>query len=135
MIFLDAGAWLNLVDQNQNFQEMQKAKAFMLSLSEPLCTSDLIIAETYKWLIYHNRPFTQSKKVLQSALLQELAIVLSIEQEDRKLAVNILQKYKDQKLSYEDAITVSLAYRYGIKKIFSFDRHFLLFPGLERVPH
>ena len=56
MIFLDTVAWLYLVDENQNIREGQKAKAFMKSLREPLCTSDLIIAETYKWLIHHHRP-------------------------------------------------------------------------------
>ena len=120
--------------QNQNIQEAQKAKVFMRSLKEPLCTTDLIIAETYKWLIHHNRPATQSIKVLQSIVFQELAIILPIEQEDRSVALDILQKYKDQELSYEDAITVALALRCGIKKVFSFDKHFLLFPQLDRVP-
>ena len=67
--------------------------------------------------------------------MQELAVILTIEQEDRGVALEILQKYKDQKISYEDAITVALTFRLGIKKVFSFDPHFLLFPNIERVPN
>ncbi len=134
MIFVDTVSWLYLFDKGQNNLEAKKAKRFIESLKEPLCTSDLIIAETYKWLLHHGRPQAQSIAVLDSLLCQQMAIILSVEPNDRTIAFALIKKYKDQNLSYEDAITVAQATRLGIKKIFSFDRHFLLFPNLKRVP-
>lgn len=134
MIFIDTAAWLNIVDDGQNPHDIKKAKGFLSATTDTLCTSDLVIGETYKWLIHHGRPTEPTIEVLRMLIAQELATILPIEQDDRKVALAILQKYRDQALSYEDAMTVALAARYRIKKIFSFDRHFLLFPGLERVP-
>jgi uncharacterized protein len=134
MIFVDTAAWLNIVDDGQNPHDIKKAKTFLNTTTDALFTSDLVIAETYKWLIQHDRPTMQTIEVIRTLVAQELATILPIEQDDRKVALAILQKYGDQALSYEDAITAALAARYRIKKIFSFDRHFLLFPGLERVP-
>ena len=136
MIFVDTVSWLYLFDKGQNNPEARKAKQFIenISRTESLFTSDLIIAETFKWLMQHGRPVNQSIEILELLLSQRLAIILSVETTDRNVALTLIKKYKDQNLSYEDALSVALALRLGIKKIFSFDKHFLLFPNLKRVP-
>jgi predicted nucleic acid-binding protein len=45
----------------------------------------------------------------------------------------LLMKYKDQKLSFHDALCVSVMKREGIFRIFTFDKHFWLF-GFEVFP-
>jgi predicted nucleic acid-binding protein len=40
----------------------------------------------------------------------------------------------DQRLSYEDAVTVALVTKYGVTKGFSYHKHFLMFPKIVRVP-
>ncbi len=134
MIFVDTVAWLYLFDQNQSGVECQQAREFLDSVAEALCTSDLVIAETYKWLLHHNRPSLTAERVLSKLVMQEIAVILPIEQQDRGEALTIARKYSDQKLSYEDAVTVALTRRFGVRKVFSFDRHFLMFPEIERVP-
>jgi uncharacterized protein len=134
LIFVDTVAWLYLFDQRQDNHDVRKARNYVRQTNEALCTSDLVIAETYKWLIHHGRPTGQAIKVLKSLTSGELAVILPIEQEDRDRALSLLRAYSDHKLSYEDSITVCLARRFGLSRIFSFDKHFLLFPSLERVP-
>ncbi len=126
--------WLYLFDQNQSGFERRRAREFLDSVGEALCTSDLVIAETYKWLLHHSRPLATAEQVLSKLTIQEIAVVLPIDQQDRDNALRIAQKFADQRLSYEDAMTVALAARFGIRKVFSFDKHFLLFPEIERVP-
>lgn len=134
MIFVDTVAWLYLFDQQQTSAEGRKAKTFVKSLTEAMCTSDLVIAETHKWLVHHGRPAVKASATLRMLVQQELAVILPIEPEDRNMAMTLVEKYIDQKLSYEDAMTVALTSRFGIKQVFSFDKHFLLFPNLQRVP-
>jgi predicted nucleic acid-binding protein len=55
MIFIDTGVWLYLFDERQDSAQREKAIAFAASIEEPVCTSDLIIAESHKWLIHHGR--------------------------------------------------------------------------------
>jgi predicted nucleic acid-binding protein len=134
LIFVDTVAWLYLFGKGQQDPQVQKARQFIQVLQQPLCTSDLVVEETHKWLVHHGRPTSQALIVLRKLASQELAQILEIEPEDRTIAIGLVDQYLDQKLSYTDAISVALMKRLGLRQIFSFDRHFLLFPELERVP-
>jgi uncharacterized protein len=48
-------------------------------------------------------------------------------------AERILSKYLDQNFSYTDAVSFAIMKRKGIKKSFSFDRHFLI-AGFANLP-
>jgi predicted nucleic acid-binding protein len=58
---------------------------------------------------------------------------LSFDSEDEKNARQLLAKYKDQKLSFHDALCASVMKREGIFRVFTFDKHFWLF-GFEILP-
>jgi uncharacterized protein len=134
MIFVDTVAWLHLFDAQKRGTEQLAARQFLTSNKEGLCTSDLVISETHKWLVDHGRPIERANSILGKLVRQELAVLVPIEESDRILAEKIVIKFADQQLSYTDAITVAIVTRCGIKKVFSFDRHFLLFSNIQRVP-
>lgn len=135
MIFVDTSAWLFLMDDRQNHSNASVARAFFRSRGgQALVTSELIAAETYKWMMQHDRPFAIRYSVLEALVTQKAAKVLETVESDRVAAIELMQKFSDQDLSYEDAVSVALMNRLGIKKVFSFDKHFLLFPGIVRVP-
>ena len=46
--------------------------------------------------------------------------------EDELLAVNWLEKFADQKVSFTDAVSFELMRRHRITRAFTFDRHFEL---------
>lgn len=135
MIFVDTGAWLSLMDDRQDPSAARAAQGVLDACAgRGLVTSELIAAETYKWMLHHDRPFTKRFCVLETLLTKKVAIILESTQVDRTVAMGLMQKFSDQDLSYEDALSVALMKRFGIRKILSFDKHFLLFPGIVCVP-
>ena len=134
MIFVDTGAWLCLLDDRQEPEKIRVAHAYYNAAPEPFVTSELIASETYKWMLFRDRPFSKRFTALKKLAGQELAVILPIEKDDRIHALAVMEKFADQTLTYEDAVSVALMRRFGIQKIFSFDKHFLLFPFIDRVP-
>ncbi len=59
--------------------------------------------------------------------------LLEFDSNDEKSARELLEKYRDQKLSFHDALCAVVMLREGIFKIFSFDRDFWVL-GFEVVP-
>ncbi len=135
MIFVDTSAWIFLVDDRQDSTLSKQAKRFANSCRSKFCTSDLVVAETHKWLVQKGRPKSLALQTLQLFVNQELAELLPIQEQDRAHALQIVAKYVDQKLSYVDALSIAQMRRTKTRQIFSFDKHFLLFPDIERLPN
>lgn len=133
MIIVDTSAWIYLFD-NKSTGTSKKAKQFYSLNRDTLAVTDLIIEETHKWLVHHAFPPISAMQLLSKFVSQEFAQIISIEDSDRIEASKIVEKYLDQQISFTDAITVALMKRLRIKKVFSFDRHFDLFRGIERLP-
>lgn len=134
MIFVDTNVWLCIWDDRQNPSDSRRVKEFFRNATEPFATSDLIVAETYKWLLHKERHLEMRFRVLDYFVSRNAAAILPIDGTDRRVALELLRKFSDQSLSFEDAMSVALMHRFGIKKIFSLDKDFLLFPEIVRVP-
>lgn len=134
MIFVDAVAWIYIYDSSQPAAQRNLAMSVVKRTKERFCTSDLVIAETHKWLCHHGRSLSRSSEILTTLTNEQVAHILEVEAADRHLAANLVAKYLDQKLSYADALSVALMRRHGIRKILSFDKHFLLFKDITRIP-
>lgn len=133
MIFVDTVAWIALFDAEAS-PLSESAREFVATIEEPLATSDLVIAEVHKWLVYHGKSQALATKAIQSLVEQSACQVLDIQTDDRQNAFIIHRRYSDQLLSLTTAMSVALMRRYQIAKVFSFNKHFLLFPDLIRVP-
>lgn len=133
MIIVDTSAWIFLFENKVNKNSI-KAKKFYDTICEPLVVTDLIIEETHKWLIHHGFPRKKASAILDKFVHQEIAKILSIDFQDRIEAAKLVKKFQDQALSYTDALSVVIMKKNRIKKIFSFDTDFDLFPGIERLP-
>ena len=134
MIFVDAVAWIYIYDSSQPADQRDRALSVIKRAKERFCTSDLIIAETHKWLTHHGRSLSRSSEILTVLAKEQVANILEVQASDRILAAALVAKYLDQKLSYADALSVALMRRHHIQKILSFDKHFLLFKDITRVP-
>lgn len=135
MIFVDTSAWIYLFDQRRGGREAVLASEFYLSNKKSLAITDLILEETHKWLIHHAFPKEKAPKILKEFVNENFAKIITIENNDRIDASQLLHKYLDQGLSFTDAITVSVMKRIKVKEVFTFDAHFDLFPAIKRVPH
>lgn len=59
--------------------------------------------------------------------------ILEFVRDDEDRAEDILRRYSDHPISFHDALCAAVMLRFGIYKIFSFDRHFRIL-GFEVMP-
>lgn len=134
MIIVDTSAWIFFFDERKGGSEAECLSQFLQKCPYKLLTTDLIIEETHKWLVHHSYNPKRAAEILDQFNQGLLAQIIPIEKVDRMHAVQIVKKYVDQKLSYTDALTVAMLKRMKLKQVCTFDSHFDLFPGVERVP-
>lgn len=134
MIIVDTSAWIYLFQKKQSGVQQRQAKEFYHSIEEPLFVTDLIIEETHKWLVHHGNPPTQCLEIAKGFINQQFAQIIPLDDADRFQSLIWVEKYLDHNLSYTDAITIAVMKRLGIRKIFTFDHHFDLIKGIEKVP-
>lgn len=129
-LFADASGFIALCDKNDAHHE--EAAAFYASLTEDtrLFTTLLVISETYTWLRYHvgygypaGHLFLD---VVNEAASSEWLILVYPDQALSKGAEAYLRRFRDQDLSYADAISFAVLKARNIHDVFSFDRHFYL---------
>ena len=126
MIFIDTGAFLGRYLPDD--QHHAAALAGWAQLSEQrlaCCTSNLVLCETITLLARradYGFAAEKARLIHASAVLR----LLRPTREDELLAVNWLEKFADQKVSFTDAVSFELMRRHRITRAFTFDRHFEL---------
>src|SRR5437870_2606498 len=100
MILVDTSAWIYLFDQRRGGKEAALALEFYHSNGKSLAITDLIIEETHKWLIHHAFPKEKALQILKEFINENFAEIITIENIDRIHALQFIQKYLDQGLSY-----------------------------------
>jgi len=66
-------------------------------------------------------------------LSDDLIHQISFQNIDEVAAKNLLTKYKNEDLSFHDALCATIMMRYGLFRVFTFDWHFSIF-GFEVFP-
>lgn len=66
-------------------------------------------------------------------LSKELIYQVSFKEIDEQKTLNLLRKYKDEKLSFHDALCASIMLRLGLYRVFTFDKDFIVF-GFDIFP-
>jgi predicted nucleic acid-binding protein len=133
MIFIDTGAFLGRYLPDD--QHHAAALAGWEDLAErrlACCTSNLVLSETITLLARRaDYGFAAEKaRLIQASTVLRM---LRPTREDELAAVDWLEKFADQKVSYTDAVSFALMRRYRLTRAFTFDRHFELagFKGLR----
>jgi len=86
----------------------------------------MVVAETYTWLRYHAR-CDLAIRFLDIINQSEKAGVLEVIHLGREITDNVpavLKKYRDQNLSYTDAVSFVILETMNIDDVFGFDSHF-----------
>ena len=88
-------------------------------------TSNFVLDETFTLLARrstHTFAVERARNLLGSTLLT----ILRPEEKEEVAALDLFQKYADQKVSFTDCVSFVLMDKRAIKSAFSFDRHFSL---------
>jgi predicted nucleic acid-binding protein len=131
----DTGAWEGLLDKtDQNHQAALQCfeKLRAQAPSYFYCTT-LTIAETHRRLLHKKRlGYRTAQEFLEKVFNGNTNVIRSVE-EDEKVAIELLKRFYDQKLTFTDAISMAVMKRIGILNVFTFDRHFYLL-GFQIIP-
>jgi predicted nucleic acid-binding protein len=133
-VLLDTSALEAIVDkQDAHNKEATQCLFRLRDLSYPLYITNLTIAETHRRLLY--KP--QFDNRLSFSFLENIydgsVNIIRVAEADEVRAISYIERFKDQKLTVTDAVSMAVMIRLGLRKIFSFDWHFTLL-GFEIIP-
>jgi hypothetical protein len=133
VIFIDAGAFIARYSVADEHHRAAVSAWKQLAVStEPLLTSNLVIAESFTLLARrgsYRLAAEQARLVLASRGLR----ILRPDAEADAAALDEFERFADQRVSFADCVSFVLMRRHRVKKAFTFDRHFTL-AGFARWP-
>ena len=126
MIFVDTGAFVGrfIVDDQFHHRAIElweKAEA----AGEACVTSNFVLDEAITLTArrsHHRHAAEKGRLILASTAFQ----IVRPTAEDELAALDWLEKYADQKVSFTDCVSFVLMKKTGLDTVFSFDRHFEL---------
>jgi uncharacterized protein len=133
MIFIDTGAFVARYLARDQYHAIAVPAWRKLALSsERSLTTIHVLDETLTLLARRagNRFAADRARALFAS--RELEIIRS-DRDDELRAIDLLQRFADQFLSFTDCLSFVVMKHSGITKVFSFDRHFRL-AGFELWP-
>lgn len=134
-VLFDTSALVAIADQRDKYhQEAYKCFADIVGRRYPLYVTTLTIAETHRQILH--RPALGYPKALDflTSIFDGDTNILVFNQEDQRKAIELIKKFDDQELTFTDAMSMSVMIRMGLKKAFTFDRHFELPRIFEIIP-
>lgn len=133
MIFIDTGAFLarHVAEDRLHaraaagWDELARGRA-------PAFTSTVVLSETFTLLARRAGYAFAAQRARHIFDSGALTVLRPDEREDREALV-FFEKFADQGVSFADCSSFALMRRHGIKRVFTFDRHFAL-AGFEVWP-
>ena len=125
MTFIDTGAFLARYLQRDQFHDraLKAWQELENAVSEDCFTSNFVLDETFTLLGRHadyRFAADRARHILASQTLR----ILRPDSDDEFLAIELFEKYADQRVSFTDCVSFVLINRYRLDRVFSFDRHF-----------
>ena len=135
MIFVDTGAWFAVAVRDD--ADHDSAMQWLRVNRDPLVTTDYILAETVTLLRMRDktiRGHRLASRVATSLLRGEAALLEKVTEDDLERALAVFRTYRDHLFSFVDCTSFVVMERLRIQSAFAFDRHFMEYPGIMRVP-
>lgn len=136
MIFVDTGAWFAVAVRDD--PDHGEAMRWLRTNHSPLVTTDYIVAETATLLRMRDktpRGHRLATRVATSLPRGEATLLEKVTEEDLERALSVFRTYRDHLFSFVDCASFVVMERLGIQVAFAFDRHFVEYPGIMKVPH
>jgi predicted nucleic acid-binding protein len=125
VIFIDTGAFYALVDKNDaNHSRALKIYKKIVG-KELLCTSIPVMVET--WFLLNSRLNSFCADEFLRSTSDGLFELLPMDLNDVNEGLKIKEKYSDSGFSFVDVISFALCEKHGIRKVFTFDKHFNIY--------
>ncbi len=124
MIFVDTGAFLGryLPADQHHAQALQGWRRVQMERI-PFITSNLVLSETLT-LLGRFAGYRFAAETGRLIYASPAGASVRAEKDDERQAVELLEKYADQKISFCDCVSFVLMRKRGVREVFGFDRHF-----------
>jgi len=133
-VLFDTCALEAIADPRDQYHEVAtQCLAQLRPLGYPFYVTTLTIAETHRRLLY--KPYLgnlPALRFLEGVYDGSINIVRPLE-EDELQAMEYIRRFKDQKLTLYDTVSMAVMNRLGLRKVLSFDWHFTLL-GFQVIP-
>lgn len=125
-VFVDSGTWIALGRQrDQHHGEADRLFRVAVSRRVPLLTSNLVIAEVHRFILFHIG-IQAAQRMVDRIDAARLVTIEFARQEHHKAAREWLARLPDQKISYTDAVSFAVMEATRCTTAFSFDHDFTL---------
>lgn len=124
-IMVDTGAWYAVCDKSDRNHAKAKEYYEKTAGKVELYTTDAILVET--WTLLSARLGRLAAVTFWQTLRDAGIPVLTLDQSDLEAAWRILNTFTDQSFSFTDCTTFAVMERLHIDRVFTFDRHFLVY--------
>ncbi len=131
-VFVDTSAWVALADRGEDTHTLAEEAYRDLLLQCWLVTTNLVVAEIFILLRRHLGVAAGLRFMAAVGTSPRIHLVRSSEGLEQE-AENILYKYRNHELSFTDAVSFASMKTCGVRRAFSFDRHFIVV-GFSVVP-
>ncbi|MBI3554619.1 MAG: type II toxin-antitoxin system VapC family toxin [Elusimicrobia bacterium] len=133
MIFIDTGAFLGRYLPSDQFHERAAAAWEQLAARRERClTSNFVLDETLT-LLARRADYAFAAERARHIWSSQALEILRPSQRAELEAIDLFEKYADQKVSFTDCVSFALMKESRAKKAFTFDRHFAA-AGFETWP-
>ena len=126
MIFIDTNVFIaRYVSSDQYHEKTRKSLNKAFKKLQKVYTSNFVIDETLTLLArrtHYSFAADTGRKIYESSFIT----ILRPDRIDEVKALNLMEKYADQRISFTDCVSFALMQRYRIKQVFTFDHHFQL---------
>ena len=129
--FINTGAFYAFVDKKDD--EHKEVVNILKNRNERFITSNYIIDELITLFRFRGIPFEKFCSFIDSLWNEEICNILRVTREIDFTAWKLLRKYKDHDFSFTDCTSFILMQQYGMKKVYSMDKHFQII-GFDVYP-
>lgn len=126
MIFIDTGAFLGRYSKrDQHHARAVRGFEELRAEHRSITTSNHVLSETFT-LLGRRMGYRFAAERGRSILASDVLRILRPGPEEEIVALDEMERFADQQVSFTDCLSFVLMRREGILDAFSFDRHFLL---------
>lgn len=124
MIFIDTGAFLARYLSSDRYHSVAIGLWSRLGKKQNFCfTSNFVLDETFT-LLGRRAGYAFAAERAENIYASELLTILRPGHREEMKAIESFRKFLDQGISFTDCISFVLMKNKGIKRVFSFDKHF-----------
>lgn len=123
-VFVDSGGWLALLSHRDGHHgDAERLFRAALALRVSLVTSNLVLAEVHRLLLFRAGIAAAYRAVERTSRLERLSLEF-VTEAHHEAALGWLRRFPDQGFTYTDATSFAVMESRDCRRVIGFDRHF-----------